>query len=297
LFAFAPAVLMVLLASCRSVTPSPPCDPPSIRFLLTFDDGPSIKQSLNPTLQILDQLATNDIQPGIKAIFFVQTGHPRGGGTPPGRDVMRRIHAEGHILGLHSTSPRGHIDHTQVSTNELVRSLLGAKTVLREITGSDPFFIRPPFGACNLTTRRIYKDLGLHMLMADIRARDGVIYGYNGSLRRRSYIREGLTALYQQAETRAFPDEPVDVVLNFHDVNPYTARHMTEYLHILVEEAQRVGFLVPALPFFDRRDLMADAALCRCVADPFSQERPVRMADVRRCSLTGAAPTQPSESP
>jgi hypothetical protein len=33
------------------------------------------------------------------------------------------------------------------------------------------------------------------------------------------------------------------------------------------------------------------------VADPFSQERPVRMADVRRCSLTGAAPTQPSESP
>ena len=267
MFAFAPAVLLALLASCRSVPPSPPGEPPSIRFLLTFDDGPSIKEP-NPTLQILDQLATNDIQPGIKALFFVQTGHPRGGGTPRGREVMRRIHAEGHILGLHSTSPRGHIDHTQVSTNELVRSLLDAKALLREITGTETFFIRPPFGACNLTTRRIYKELGLHMLMADIRARDGVIYGYNGSFRRRSHIREGLTALYRQAGTRASPDEPMDVVLNFHDVNPYTARHMTEYLHILVEEAQRVGFLVPARPFFGRQNLMADAALCQCVTDP-----------------------------
>ncbi len=269
LYIFVPAVLLPLLVSCRSVPPTPPADPPSIRFLLTFDDGPSIKEP-NPTLQILDQLATNALQPGIKALFFVQTGHPRGGGTPQGRDVMRRIHAEGHLLGLHSTSLRGHIDHTQVSTNELVRSLLDAKSLLREITGADPFFIRPPFGACNLTTRRIYKELGLHMLMADIRARDGVIYGYNGSLRRRSHIREGLTTLYRQSVTRVSPDEPVDVVLNFHDVNPYTARHMTDYLHILVEEAQRVGFHVPARPFFDRQDLMADAVLCQCVTHPVS---------------------------
>jgi hypothetical protein len=34
-------------------------------------------------------------------------------------------------------------------------------------------------------------------------------------------------------------------------VNPYTARHMTEYLHILVEEAGRVGLALPAKPFYD----------------------------------------------
>jgi peptidoglycan/xylan/chitin deacetylase (PgdA/CDA1 family) len=298
----APAVMLAFSVSCRSVDPDSlarePGDAPTIRFLLTFDDGPSIRQPVNPTLQILDQLATNDLQSGIKAIFFVQTGHPRGGGTPQGRDVMRRIHADGHILALHSTSPRGHIDHTQVSTNELVLSLMEAQKILQEITGTPPLFVRSPFGAYNLTTRRIYMDLGLHLLMADLRARDGVIYGYNGSLRRRSYLRNRLASVYQEVLAQGGDDAPVDVVLNFHDVNPYTARHMTEYLHILVEEAQRVGFHVPVQPFCDRRDQLTDRALCRCVPRP---PHPCvagasRAADLERCPLTAGVPTRPGGS-
>ena len=73
------AVFMLLgvLTGCQSlsasekaasVTPSA-----KIRFLLTFDDGPSIQADDNPTLSILEQLAVNDVQPGIKAVFFVQT--------------------------------------------------------------------------------------------------------------------------------------------------------------------------------------------------------------------------------
>jgi peptidoglycan/xylan/chitin deacetylase (PgdA/CDA1 family) len=236
--------------------------------LLTFDDGPSIRQPFNSTLSILDQLATNDVQSAIKAIFFVQAGHPRGGGTPQGRDVMRRIHEQGHTLAIHSVSPLGHIDHTKVPTNELVVSLHEAKDILKNVCGSAPLFIRPPFGACNPTTRAIYADLDLHMLMGDIRARDGIIYGYNGSLSRRIHIRYALRTISQAAVRRAVRADPITIVMEFHDVNPYTARHMTEYLHILVEEALRVGFDVPEGPFFNRQDLITKAAICRCVPPP-----------------------------
>jgi hypothetical protein len=34
----------------------------------------------------------------------------------------------------------------------------------------------------------------------------------------------------------------------------YTARHMTEYLQILVEEARRAGFAVPDKPFCSSRE-------------------------------------------
>lgn len=261
----------LLLGGCRSETPLPPDsseDRPTIRFLLTFDDGPSIRQPLNPTLQILGQLATNDLQPGIKAIFFVQTGHPRGGGTPQGHEMMRRIAAEGHLLGLHSTSPRGHIDHTQVPVSELNRSLKEAIELLRSISGENPMFVRPPFGAYTVATRTVYAEQGLHMLMADIRARDGVIYGYNGSMSRRIHIRHELARLLRDVELGRRLEDPVDVVLNFHDVNPYTARHMTEYLHILVEEARRVGFRIPLRPFLDRRETITDTAICHAIPAP-----------------------------
>ena len=49
---------------------------PPIRFLLTFDDGPSASSFWNPTITILDSLATNPVQPNLKAVFFVQTGAP-----------------------------------------------------------------------------------------------------------------------------------------------------------------------------------------------------------------------------
>lgn len=259
-----------VLASCRSIPPHTSGAPPRpIRFMLTFDDGPSIRQPYNPTLAILHQLATNDVQPGIKAIFFVQTGHPRGGGTPAGREVMRHLAQEGQILGIHSVSSRGHVDHRKMPPAELRASLQEAKAILREISGADPLFVRPPFGAKNLTTQTLYAELGLHMLMADIRARDGLIYGYKGSLFRRVHIRNALIELWNQSTAAPPPAGiPLTVILNFHDVNPYTARHMTEYLHILVDEARRVGFTLPDHPFFEGTQTLSAAGLSRCVTAP-----------------------------
>src|SRR5713101_3589079 len=79
---------------------------PTIRFLLTFDDGPSASDHANPTLSILEDLAHNSVQSGIKAVFFVQTRAADGGGTALGRKIMQREHNEGHLLGFHTATAR-----------------------------------------------------------------------------------------------------------------------------------------------------------------------------------------------
>ncbi len=294
---------LLLLASCRSLPPAPPPaaagEAPSIRFLLTFDDGPSIRQPYNPTLAIAAQLASNDVQPGIKGLFFVQTGHPRGGGTPAGRAIMRQLSEQGQVLGLHSVSPRGHIDHTQVTASALVRELREAKDLLHGLTGAPVLFVRPPFGAYNPATEAIYADADLHMLMSDVRARDGVIYGYNASLSRRIHIRHTLSALRKQVDTARYADEPVPVVVAFHDVNPYTARHMTEYLHILIEEAARAGFAVPARPFTDTLPEVMDIAISRSIPNPRNVVLAPRITAALRAGAalhagTAAAPLKPA---
>ena len=45
-----------------------------ISFLLSFDDGPAPS-----TARVLETLASNPVQPGIKAIFYVQTHAPQAG--------------------------------------------------------------------------------------------------------------------------------------------------------------------------------------------------------------------------
>lgn len=55
------------------------------RFLVTFDDGPHAN-----TASILEQLDTNPVQRGIKAMFFVETRNAEGGRSQLGRSLLRR---------------------------------------------------------------------------------------------------------------------------------------------------------------------------------------------------------------
>ncbi|HEY8877869.1 MAG TPA: polysaccharide deacetylase family protein, partial [Roseateles sp.] len=109
-----------LLGGCRSAAHRAAANPdtPPLRFLLTFDDGPSIRSAPNPTEQVLGTLARNPVQPGIKAIFFVQTRAANGGGTPEGRALMQRELALGHVLGFHTATP-GHSNHLGMPSEQL----------------------------------------------------------------------------------------------------------------------------------------------------------------------------------
>jgi peptidoglycan/xylan/chitin deacetylase (PgdA/CDA1 family) len=233
-----------------------------VRFLLTFDDGPSLWQPYNPTTAILDQLASNEIQPGIKAVFFVQTRNRDGGGTPQGRALLHRIHEAGHLLGLHSGSVRGHSNHRRMDTPALERSLADGITDISAIAGMPPALLRPPFWAYDERTLAAYRRAGLNMLLTDISARDGKIYGWIASVRRREHFRAKLAEVRDSVREHKLPvvQGVVPVIVAFHDTNIFTARHMAEYLAILVQESARVGLPLVAMPFYDSTAELAQAA-------------------------------------
>ena len=97
---------------------------PPIRFLLLFDDGPSASSFWNPTETVLDSLAINALQPGIKAVFFVQTRAPRAGNSDIGRAVMHRERDAGHILAFHTATP-SHTNHRSLDDQALEQALAG----------------------------------------------------------------------------------------------------------------------------------------------------------------------------
>ncbi|MEO8630054.1 MAG: polysaccharide deacetylase family protein [Betaproteobacteria bacterium] len=263
------ALACLLLASCGSVGDSKPLaalniDTP-IRLLLTFDDGPSTWQPDNPTSAVLDQLAANPIQPGIKAVFLLQTRDPRAGASSAGKALMRRQQSEGHLLALHSGSPRGHASHVRMSSEELAKSLKDGRSDIRSITGKDATLVRPPFWSFDERTRKVYRENGFDMLLTDINARDGKIYGWTISLRRRSHFLKGMKNVREAIEQGKIKslDGVIPVVITFHDTNRFTASHMREYLEILVETTQAVGLPLADPPFYNDRAQIEHAATVR----------------------------------
>ncbi|EGH74949.1 polysaccharide deacetylase, partial [Pseudomonas syringae pv. aceris str. M302273] len=70
--AFCVLAIAASLSACISApipltakTPAQLQQQPPVRFLLTFDDGPSASTFYNPSITVLDSLADNPLQPGI----------------------------------------------------------------------------------------------------------------------------------------------------------------------------------------------------------------------------------------
>ena len=103
----------------------------SRKIALTFDDGP------HPfyTEQLLDGLRER----GVKATFFVTGEHAS---LHP--DVIRRMQEDGHLVGNHTYS---HIQLRKDNREEFKRELVQTNEVIREITGEETMFVRPPYGS------------------------------------------------------------------------------------------------------------------------------------------------------
>jgi peptidoglycan/xylan/chitin deacetylase (PgdA/CDA1 family) len=100
------------------------------KIALTFDDGP------HPiyTEQILDGLAKREV----KATFFVM-----GQNAEKNPDLIRRISEEGHIIGNHTYH---HVGLTKQNREEFKEEVTASNELIKEITGQDMIYIRPPFG-------------------------------------------------------------------------------------------------------------------------------------------------------
>ncbi|WP_339529094.1 polysaccharide deacetylase family protein [Pseudomonas mucidolens] len=239
-----------------------------VRFLLTFDDGPSASGYANPSRSVIADLADNPVQPGIKAIFFLQTESARGGGSERGRKTMQREHAAGHILAFH-TATRWHTNHRLLDDEELAQTLrLGAASIA-SITGAAPRLIRPPFWNYDKRTFAAYRQQGMQILLTDLSANDGKIWGFNASPRRRANLLRQLSQVRERIALGELPtvDGVIPVVVTFHDINRYTARHMKEYLQILLDSAHANGLKTAVEPFYTDSISLERAALARTVKD------------------------------
>jgi len=238
-----------------------------IRFLLTFDDGPSSATNQNPTERILDVLAKNQIQPDIKAIFFVQTRAARGGNESI-HNLLLREHAEGHLLAFH-TATSHHANHRFLEPKDLESSLQLGIDDLMKVSGSAPQLIRPPFWNYDARTLESYHRHGLQMLLTDLSANDGKIHGVNWSWRKRYNLFTQLRRVKMRWAEGNIPtvDGNIPVVVTFHDLNSYTARNIEVYMRILLQVAHELDMPVATKPFYDNRAQLEKAALTRTVQD------------------------------
>lgn len=259
-----PALSFLSLAACQTARVAPALNQSS-RILLTFDDGPSASQEFNTTREILQQLESNQVQPDIKALFFVQTRNTNGGGSELGRFLLHYKHASGHVLGLHCGTVRGHIRHTTMSPEELGASLRAGQDDLRTITHRDPAFIRPTFWGYNDQTIGIYHTHNLKMLLTDINTRDGS--QFNNLFGMRSRVARQFQRVRQAIERGELPRYRgnVPLVMSFHDLNPITATNFRSYLRMIVEEAEASGLPLADKPFYDDPEEIRDVAALRAV--------------------------------
>ncbi len=228
-----------------------------VRFLLTFDDGPSTAIESNPTQSILKHLQENPVQPRIVAVFFVQTRAWNSGGTPLGQYILREVHGSGHVLGLHTATTKGHVGHVRMPLAELKQSLSNGADDIQRITGQRPVWLRPPYFAFSDSTALAYKEAGFRMILSDLSAYDGYI-DWESFQKRPHFFNHMLELHHRLSSINVLPN-PLPIVVTFHDVNRFTAKSMAEYLQILVEESHKAGFATTDKPFYDNKQDVQDA--------------------------------------
>ncbi|QJD82390.1 polysaccharide deacetylase family protein [Cohnella herbarum] len=114
--------------------------------LLTFDDGPKDKATLEPLLDTLDKHQA-------KAIFFVN-----GYRVKANPELLKTIDERNQVIGNHSWD---HISLKKEKAPKIKEQIENVQAIVKEVTGKTPVFFRPPFGASNDYVREVAKDNGL----------------------------------------------------------------------------------------------------------------------------------------
>ncbi|CAM5639049.1 hypothetical protein SAVIM338S_06224 [Streptomyces avidinii] len=115
---------------------------------LTFDDGPDPRY----TPAILDTLARYDV----RGMFFVC-----GEMATDNRDLLRRMVAEGHVIGNHTWT---HPLIPSLSRPALASEIGRTSEVVQQAIGEAPVWFRAPYGAWNRAAFEIGAELGMEPL-------------------------------------------------------------------------------------------------------------------------------------
>lgn len=111
---------------------------------LTFDDGPSKKI----TNQILDILKAENV----KATFFVI-----GAKAMENKEVLERIHSEGHTIGLHTYTHK--MNKIYSNKNSFITEMDKTREEIKYLIGTDTNIIRFPWGSRGHLTKSLLEEL------------------------------------------------------------------------------------------------------------------------------------------
>ncbi|MBQ1194401.1 MAG: polysaccharide deacetylase family protein [Lachnospiraceae bacterium] len=127
------------------------------KIAITFDDGPSGEY----TEKLLDALKERNV----KATFFVL-----GEKAEENEELILRMKNEGHLIGNHTYS---HIRLTAVGDEEAMEEIAKTNDIIREITGDETEYIRPPFGSYE---KEHIRAENMIVVLWDIDPKDWVTY-------------------------------------------------------------------------------------------------------------------------
>lgn len=128
------------------------------QVVLSFDDGPA-----DYTEQVLDILK----QEQVPAIFFLI------GKNIAGReDTLRRMMAEGHVIGNHSFGHGFNFDWQSAANMEA--ELLRTSETIEAVTGSAVKWFRPPYGVINPNLAKAIRNSGMKSMGWSLRSMDTV---------------------------------------------------------------------------------------------------------------------------
>jgi peptidoglycan/xylan/chitin deacetylase (PgdA/CDA1 family) len=179
---------------------------------LTFDDGPHPDR----TPKILDVLARH----GVKATFFVI-----GERAEVYPDIVRRIAAEGHLIGNHTYSHSTRFPW--MGESRMKEDIHWCDIVLEKITGFRPILFRPPFGVKNPPLGRAVGNRYIAVGW-DVRSLDTVSRWPREKVfeRVRRRIRPGSVVLLH--DDREGGDALLEMILNHLEQNDYKVERFDE---------------------------------------------------------------------
>ena len=198
-------------------------DLPGVIYL-TIDDGPS-----KYTATVLDILKAH----GVKATFFVVTG---AGELPEWKaELMRRIVAEGHTLGLHSST---HDFKTiYASVEAYLDDFSTASDLIYGATGVRPWVFRFPGGTKNSYNKWTYPDI-----VAEMNRRGFVHYDWNCSAEDAS-TKATSDSIWRNMLANISNDRRN--VLLMHDTKPLTVDLLDSFLTRMEQEGHTFAPLTP----------------------------------------------------
>jgi peptidoglycan/xylan/chitin deacetylase (PgdA/CDA1 family) len=183
--------------------------------LLTFDDGPH--PEITPL--ILDILNERKVS----ALFFV-TGY-----GARHRDLIERIHREGHQIGTHT---QHHQLLTGLTRAEIIDAIDPVNKLVEAITGQRPRYFRPPHGMYNQTVLDVLKELNMELINWSNGSLDWSGVDARGWKDPSLVVRDVMRQLHPGA------------VILFHD----THRHTAEALPEVIRELESAGYQFVLLP-------------------------------------------------